>query len=160
MIACSATKPQEQAMTPEPTGPLTVSLTCDRASTGAQGEAPCTITIRNAADAPVRLNKRLLVAYEPVVDRDVYFEITRDGAPYVGTDQYDRTSAAKALDEGSYRTLAPGEAITKQIDLHGYYRFPPGSYRIRAVYAPQKSDADRDAWSGSARSNEVSLEVK
>jgi hypothetical protein len=157
--AGSSPPPKENVMS-ERTGPLAVGLAIASAKVGRDDAIPATLTITNASDAPLVLNRRLLVAYESIVDRDVYFEVTRDGQPYAGTDEYRRSSVAKELDASFYRSVGPGEALTKQVDLHGYYRFPPGSYRIRAVYAPQKSDADRDAWSGSARSNEVTLDVK
>lgn len=147
-------------MTPVRTGPITIGLSLDRTTTSPKGSAQARITIRNASEAPIRLNKRLLIAYENIVDRDVYFEVSRDGHPYLGTDEYEQTSMAKGLDASFYRSVAPGDELAKTIDLHDYYRFPPGSYRLRAVYAPQPSDAGRDAWAGIARSNEVVLDVK
>jgi hypothetical protein len=161
LAACNAKeRAQEQSMTPVRTGPITIGLSLDRAQTSPKGPVQAQLVIQNASDAPVRLNKRLLVAYQPIIDRDVYFEVVRDGKPYVGTDEYEMSSMAKDLTADHYRAVAPGESLTKPIDLHDYYHFPSGSYRIRAVYAPQPSDAGKDAWSGTARSNEVTLTVK
>lgn len=144
----------------ERTGPLTVGLAIAATQVGRNDPIPTTITVTNAGDTPLTLNRRLLVAYEAIVDRDVYFEITRDGQPYVGTDDYHRSVSAKDLDASFYRRVAPGESLTRRIDLHDYYHFAPGTYRLRAVYAPQPSDAGKEAWSGTARSNEVALDVK
>lgn len=144
----------------ERTGPLAVGLAISSAQVDRNDPIPATITVTNAGGAPLVLNRRLLVAYEAIIDRDVYFEVTRGGQAYAGTDDYHRSVSAKDLDASFYQRVAPGESLTRRIDLHDYYHFPPGSYRLRAVYAPQPSDAGKDAWSGTARSNEIALDVK
>jgi hypothetical protein len=147
-------------MSPDRIGPILVSLSCDRTATPSRGAALCAIEIKNTGGAALRLNKRLVIGYENIIDRDLYFDITKDGAPYVGTDEFETSSAAEELTLQHYRSVAPGEALTRKLDLAEYYRFKPGTYRIRAVYAPQPSEAGKDAWSGVARSNEIVLKVK
>lgn len=139
---------------------LHVTLTLGNARVALGAAIPATVTIANVGTTALRVNRRLLASYQAIIERDIYFELVRDGSPYLGTDEYEQSSSAKPLDAGFYRTLAPGESMTRDLDLHELYHLRPGSYRIRAVYAPQASAAGKDAWSGTARSDEVVLEVR
>src|SRR5262249_22387041 len=135
-------------------------LTVDRARVRSAEAIPAHVTIRNVSKGELRVNRRLLFAYRDVIDRDVYFEITSASGPYLGTNTFETSVSAKALGLQHYATLAPGEQISRDVDLNEYYRLPPGRYEIRAVYQPQTSAVATDAWHGEIRSAAVTLEVR
>ena len=154
----------EHVRTAEETGPLRVSLTCDRTSTPLHGPATCTVTLTNVGMSPLLLNQRFAVSYPWDPMCDLFFDILKDGKPYRGgakieVGEFAASSKPVFLHARHYRLVQLGETLTCRIHLDGFYRFPEGRYHIRAAYVPEPSEVAPDAWSGVVRSNPIVLDV-
>jgi len=89
--------------------------------------APVTVVLANAGSSSVPVNRRMAPGYLDSISREVYFDV--DGE--YGRRKYERNSP----DPTDFGPLAPGELISAEIDLLGWYRLrAAGTYRVRAHY--------------------------
>lgn len=95
--------------------------------------APVTVTITNASDAPVLVNRRLAPGYRDAISRELWGDVRDpEGAPAaVATIDYERDLPGPE----DFGELAPGEALTTEYDLFHYARPQrPGRYVVTIVY--------------------------
>ena len=141
-------------------GRLELRLVLEADEVGAGAPTPTRIALVNCGEAAAVVNARLAMGYADSLDREVYLELERDGAAYRGWTSWMLDYRRKPLDANALRELAPREQVGSEIDLQEWYRLEPGTYRVRAVYAPEARDAAPALEPGPVASDWVSLRVR
>lgn len=147
LSACGAPEPEQSvaAISAEDpslrAGAVGVRLTAERTGFRTSDVVSLRVTFRNRGAQPARMLAWDTAAGE--LEEDL-FQVTREGRPVAFIGPHYKRPAPVA---GDYVTLAPGESLTRVVDLSGSYDFSQtGTYRIR--YA-----ADRKR--GGSRPNEA-----
>lgn len=129
LSACGA--PEEQAETPSiqeaAEGDVAVSVSVGKSSLRASEDVRVSVTFTNVSGHPVSVLR--WHAPEEGVMKEALFHVTRDGEPveYIGR-HYKRGAAQP----GDYLTLAPGQSVTRTVDLsHAYDLSATGTYALR-----------------------------
>lgn len=119
-------------------GDVAVSLSAARSKIGATDAVTVTVTLTSTAKHPVRFLSWYLPAGE--LEEDL-FVVTLNGQDVEFTGPHYKRPAPEDTD---YITLAPGERLTRTIDLTGFYDFSKaGDYSVRysASYLPPGANA-------------------
>ena len=125
----------------------------------AGGPVPVKAVVTNASAEPILVNSRLLVTFG-LGSGELSFEVERsDGQGY----EYRAFVTPGPLQESHFVVLEPGATIEREIDLARDYGVKePGSYRAAAHYrnAQEWTKSGLKAWTGTARSEPVAIELK
>ncbi len=134
-------------------GDVAVSLSAKASVIGANESAAVTVTLTNTSRHPVSLLKW----YAPSEElEESLFVVTRSGQSVAFEGPHYKRPAARSDD---FLTLAPGESLTKTVDLGLYDLSQSGNYSIRfEVDAAQAHGSS--ARTGLLKSNDVSLWIE
>ncbi len=128
---------------------VTVLLSVEKAAVSLRDSAMVTVTLRNDGRHAVKL----LRWYTPAEGlEEPLFEVTRDGAKVAFEGPHYKRPAAT---EADYVRLAPGESLTRTVDLQGVYDLSKsGNYSVRFSLGEEGNTVRQLA------SNEVSLFIE
>ncbi|HEX8822780.1 MAG TPA: M35 family metallo-endopeptidase [Archangium sp.] len=134
-------------------GDVAVSLSSKAAIIGAQERASVTVTLTNTTRHPVKLLKWYTPAEEL---EEALFSVTLDGQPVAFEGPHYKRPAAR---ESDFLTLAPGESLTRTVDLGLYDLSRTGSYGIRFEVEAGRLHGS-SAKQGQLKSNDVSVWIE
>ncbi|PTL75854.1 M35 family metallo-endopeptidase [Vitiosangium sp. GDMCC 1.1324] len=136
-------------------GDVSVRLSAEKATLGASEKASVTITLTNDSRHPVKLLKW----YTPADGlEEKLLEVTLNGeaVDFMGP-HYKRPAAS----EKDFLTLAPGESLTRTVDLAEVYDLSrTGIYGIRFAVAPRQLHGNSAKAGGLLKSNDVTLWIE
>lgn len=130
---------------------VAVSLSADKAIFGADEAVAVKLSLTNVSRHPVRLLKW----YTPAEGlEEALLEVSRDGEPVAFIGPHYKRPAPQAAD---FITLAPGESLTRTVELTGLYDLSKtGNYNLRfEVESPRLHGSLLRT--GQVRSNDVSV---
>jgi hypothetical protein len=112
---------------------LRLEASLPQARTDRSEPFPVEVRLRNVAEAPLVVNRRLEVGYRDSLSRELFVDIlTEDGEP-APTAELDYTRQWPSRSD--YGELGPGEELDASFDLFRWYRpLEPGRYRIIVHY--------------------------
>jgi peptidyl-Lys metalloendopeptidase len=132
---------------------VAVSLSTKASVIGANESAAVTVTLTNTSRHPVSLLKW----YAPSEElEEALFTVTRGGQPVAFEGPHYKRPAARSAD---FLTLAPGESLTKTVDLGLYDLSQSGNYSIRFEVEAARAHGS-SAKTGLLKSNDVSLWIE
>ena len=117
---------------------------------------PGRMTLKNVSGAPVRVNQRLLVNFHKS-PHEVYFDVTDEKGEKAPFSLLVNAGQPK---ESDFAELAPGEAVSRAIDLGRAYLTRPGLFTVKAVYENTHGREGAAVWQGRLESNTLSVRVQ
>jgi peptidyl-Lys metalloendopeptidase len=134
-------------------GDVAVSLSARSSTIGAQERATLSVTLTNTTRHPVRLLKWYTPAEEL---EEPLFSVTLNGEAVAFEGPHYKRPAARDTD---FLTLAPGESLTRTVDLGLYDLSRTGNYGVRFEVEAQKAHGS-SAKQGLLKSNDVSVWIE
>jgi peptidyl-Lys metalloendopeptidase len=134
-------------------GDVAVSLSAKASTIGAKDSAIVTVTLTNTTRHPVRLLKWYTPAEEL---EEPLFSVTLNGEAVAFEGPHYKRPAARDTD---FLTLAPGESLSRTVDLGLYDLSRTGSYGIRFEVEAQKAHGS-SAKQGLLKSNDVNVWIE
>lgn len=119
------------------------------------------ITLKNAGDSPLLINKRFAMGYKISISRELYAELVDEATPQIAA--YSPVKINRD-DPGAtdFFLLQSGKSITKKIDLfHYYHPRNPGRYSITIFYQADEARKNRppEVYKGTISTNPIIIEI-
>ncbi|MCI0570918.1 MAG: M35 family metallo-endopeptidase, partial [Myxococcaceae bacterium] len=134
---------------------VTVQVSAAKSALAASDSVAVNVTLTNGAAHAVRLLKW----YTPAEDvEEALFAVTRDGEPVEFLGPHYKRPAPRL---GDYLRLAPGESLTRTVDLAAFYDVSKtGTYRVRYAVEATSLAGATPRQVGQLASNELTLWVE
>ena len=119
------------------------------------------ITLTNAGDSTILVNKRMEMGYAISISRELYVEMVNEENGQSNTHSLAKINRDDPAPT-DYVFLKAGESITKSMDLFQFYQpKEPGKYKITVYYQADEKLKNRleSVWQGILSSEPVSIEV-